>query len=453
MPDLSKHLARAKQAMERRSYDLVMEISQECIDVDPAHLDFNALNLDAARRKAKESGKKSLIPSMSFGLSKDPHKLFVAAFKKIASNPENKVIIEAGDAALKLSQSGVKSMGEVAVFYYEEMRKSGMFNDKVLWNLAQLYYSRYKELKDNKEAAKPWLEKALKTMVELDKAMPNHVEASKVIKNWEAERSMDSRNQAGSTGDYRSQLANDDKARRGEVLNRMIRTAEDAKEVLAYVDADLQQNPNDKALWVKKSEIHRRVNQLAEARIALEKGQALDQHDFTITMKLGEIRIDETKAKIQAAEAAGQDVTAAKKALLQDEIDEYRRRVERQPTDMNHKYNLGLRLLQTGNVDAAAGEFQRTVNDPRLRRGSHRYLGYCFAKKNLLDLASNQYASYLQLVEDEQAEEAKEVRYMLARVFEDLGKKDDAITQYEKLLAVDLGYKDASPRLTKLRGA
>ncbi|MBA3707465.1 MAG: tetratricopeptide repeat protein [Planctomycetes bacterium] len=446
MPDLSKHIARAKQALERRNYDLVIEVCSECVDVDPANLDIHKINLDASRRKAKESGKKSMMPSMGFSLSKDLHKLFVSAFKKIAGNPDNKVIIDVGDAALKLSQSGTKPMAEVAQYYYEEMRASGMFNEKVLWNLAFLYYEKFKETKE-----KSWLDKALKTMAELEKAMPNHPEAAKQVKNWEAMRSMEKRDSAGSSGDFRTQLASDDKARRAEIMNRMIRTNEDAKEVLKFVEEDLVVTPADKNLWMKKGEIHRRMNQAGEARAAFEKALTLDQHDFTIIMKIGDLRMEEAKAKIQAMEAAGQDAITAKKELLTVEIEEFRRRVERQPTDMNHRYNLGVRLLQSGNIDLAAGEFQRTVNDPRLRKGSHRYLGYCFTKKNLLDLASRQYDSYLTLAEDEQSDEAKEVRYALARVCEDQRKKDDAIKNYERLVALDLGYKDAATRLSRLR--
>jgi tetratricopeptide (TPR) repeat protein len=448
MPDLSKHIARAKQALERRAYDLVIEVCAECVDVDPGNLDVHKLNLDAARRKAKESGKRGLLTTMSFGFSKDPHKVFVAAFKKVSANPENKVLVEVGDAALKLNQSGVKPMAEVAIYYYEEMRTSGMFNDKVLWNLALLYFAKHKETPDDE-----WLERSLKIMKELERAMPNHPEASKQIKNWEAMRSMSKRSQAGTAGDYRSQLASDDKARRAEIMNRMIRTAEDANDVLKYIDEDLQQNATDKSLWVKKGDIHRRVGQFTEAKAAFDQAIKIDEHDFTLIMKLGDIRMEELRGRIAALEAAKKDASAAKKELLTVETEEFRRRVERQPTDMNHRYNLGLRLIQGGEIDGAAGEFQRTVNDPRLRRGSHRYLGYCFTKKNLLDLAFQQYNSYLSLVEDEQSDEAKEVRYMQARVSEDLGKKDEAIKNYERLVAIDLAYKDAATRLSKLRGA
>ncbi len=448
MVDLSKHLARAKQAIERRNWALALETCEQCLDVDPANLEVYKLHLDASKRKAKESDKKSLLGSMSMPvMSKDPHKQLIGAMKRVATNPDAKTIASAGDAAQKVYKSGIKTMLDVAIFLYEEMKASGLFNAEVLWNLSNLYFDKFNVAKDQ-----AFLDKAIKTMGELERAMPNHAEASRTIKNWEARRSMEKRNTAGTGGDYRSQLSSGDKSHRAEVMSRIIRTVEDALEVLKYVDEDLKANATDKALWVKKGDTHRRINQLAESRAAFVKAQELDQYDFGITMKLGDISIEDAKAKVAAAAGQGEVEVEAKKALLVVEIAEYRKRAERQPTEMTHKYNLGVRLLQGGNIEGAAAEFQRTVGDPRYRRNSHRYLGYCFSKKNLLDLAVQQYKSFLSLVDDHLSDEAKEVRYLLGRQLEDLGKRDEAMAEYSRLVEIDLGYKDVADRLGKLRG-
>jgi tetratricopeptide (TPR) repeat protein len=296
------------------------------------------------------------------------------------------------------------------------------------------------------------LESALKVMGELDRAMPNHPEAGRTVKNWMAMKSMMVRNTAGQAGDYRSQVANNDAARRQEVMNRNIRTIEDAREVLKFLDEDLQKSPGDKFLWTKKGDIHRRINEIPAARAAYDKAQLLDQHDFTVTMKLGDLRIMEAQERLKALPAGSPEAAAAKKQLLDIEVVEYRQRVERQPTDMNHRFNLGSRLLTLGEVDGAAAEFQKTVNDPRLRKSSHRGLAICFSRRNLLDLAIQQYKLFLPLVEDELSDEAKDGRYQLAKLLEDRAQNAEAIAEYEKLVSIDLGYKDAAARLSKLRG-
>ncbi len=446
MVDLSKHLARAKQSLDKRQYDYVLEQMEDCIDLDPTNLDVHRLILDAARKKAKEGAKTSFFGSLGMpALSSDPHKQLVAQVKRLAKNAEPKVIAEIGEAAAKMAQGSMKAMSDVAVFYFDEFLATGLFNEKVLWQLANILFERFRDRKDN--AA---LDRAVKLLRDLEKGNPQHADASRTIKNWEAMRSMSQRSTVAG-GDYRSQLANDGVAKKQEAMNRIIRTVEDAKEVLGYVEQDLAQTPGDKSLWIKKGDIHLRISQLAEAKAAFAKAQAIDEHDFTLTMRLGDVAIREVQVRIDQLTAAGQDTAAAKAEKLTVEIAEYRKRVERQPTDMTHRYNLGTRLIQSGDIDGAAGEFQKTVGDPKLRQESHRYLGFCFAKKNLLDLAVQQYTSYLSLALDDQSDKAKEVRYLRARVLEDQKKRDDAIKDFERIVAIDLTYKDAAARLNKLR--
>jgi tetratricopeptide (TPR) repeat protein len=451
MVDLTKPILRAKQAIERRNWPLAIEICQECIEIEPASIELYRMLVDAARKKAKESGKPSFFSTLRIpALTKDPHKLLAGAVSRLSDNPDGKNILAAADAANNLGKT-VKPMLDVAILLYEEFRSSGLFNADALWNLAHLYHEKF----NRDKTAIDQLEKAIKTMGELERAKPDHPDAARLTKNWEAARSLNSRSEraGGGGNDYRNQLASDDKARKLEVMNRIIRTLDDAKEVLTYVEQDLVTNPSDKNLWAKKGDVLRRINDLPKAREAFLKAQHLDPHDFTITMRLGDVAIAEQQAAVKALEAAGKDTTDAKRALLQTEIAEYRTRCERQPTEMTHHYNLGVRLLQNGNIEDAAAEFQRTVNDPRYRRTSHKSLGQCFQRKNLLDLAIQQYTSYLSLVDDALSDEAKEVRYLRARQLEDLGKRDEAVADYSKLVEMDLGYKDAAERLNTLRRA
>ncbi len=452
MVDLSKHLARAKQSLDRNHFEIVFETIAECVDVDPGNVEVHRILCDAAKRKAKLGDKAGLFGNLTVAIpsfSKDPQKLFATAVKRLFKVYDNKTLYECGFTAQQAAAAGAKPMADVAILYYEEARSTGLFHEKCLWNLAHVYIERFKAggQKDEK-----LLDNGLRTIHELDRAMPTHPEAGKVLKNWEALKSMLKRNQAGATGDYRSQLASDTGARKAEVMNRMIRTPEDAKEVLGYLEEELKVSPGDKALWIKKGTILARYGSGDEARAALAEAQRLDPTDFIVSCQLADLDLADLRRTAEKAKAAGQGAEEADKALASAEISEFRRRIERQPTDMNHRYQLGLRLAKGGDVEGAAAEFQRSVNDARLKRSSLRYLGWCFAKKNLLDLARQQYDAYLALAEDEAADEAKEVRYQRARVLEALGRKDEAIADYNRLMAIDLGFRDASVRLTKLQG-
>ncbi|MFM2090285.1 MAG: hypothetical protein RLZZ127_774 [Planctomycetota bacterium] len=451
MVDLSKHIARAKQGLDRNAFELVFETVAECIDVDPGNLEVHRILCDAAKRKAK-LGEKSGLFGLTVAIpafSKDPQKLFAGAVKRLFKGYDNKLLYECGLHAQAAAAAGSKAMTDVSILYYEEARGTGLFHEKCLWNLAHAYMERFKAGGQKDEAT---LDLALRTIHELDRAMPTHAEAGKVLKNWEALKSMLKRNKGGAATDYRSQLASDTGARKAEVMNRMIRTPDDAREVLQYIDEELKANPGDKAMWIKKGGILARYGSADDARAALREAQRLDPNDFIVSCQLADLDLADLRKTFERAKAAGQGVEEAEKSVLTAEISEFRRRIERQPTDMNHRYQLGLRLAKSGDVEGAAAEFQRSVNDARLKKSSLRYLGWCFAKKNLLDLARQQYDAYLALAEDETADEAKEVRYQRARVLEGLGRKDDAIADYNRLMAIDLGFRDASARLTKLQG-
>jgi tetratricopeptide (TPR) repeat protein len=375
--------------------------------------------------------------------------------KKVAANPDAKTLAAAGDAARNVYKGGTKAMVEPAIYLYEEMVATGLFNAEVLWNLSHLYFDRFQDKKDMAS-----LELALKTLGKLEAAMPSHPEAGRTLKNWDARKSMELRNQQGSAGDYRSQLSSTDKAHRAEVMSKMLRTADDAREVLHYVDEDLVAEPDKKDLWMKKADTHRRLAELAndveqfgKAREALEKAQQLDSFDFNIVIKLGDVIIDEHKNYIRTLDASGHDSTEAKQTLMQIEVDEYRKRLERQPTEMSHKFNLGTRLLQLGQIETAAAEFQRTVADPRYRLKSYKFLGFCFGKKNMVDLAVKNYTAYLDTTEDAMSDESKEVRYLRGRQLEAAGRKEEAMADFSSLVEMDLSFKDCAARLEKLRGS
>jgi tetratricopeptide (TPR) repeat protein len=255
-------------------------------------------------------------------------------------------------------------------------------------------------------------------------------------------------------------MTSTDKAHRAEVMNKMLRTADDAREVLKYADEDLVADPGKKDLWLKKAETHRRLAELAndasefgKARAALEKAQAIDSFDFNIVIKLGDVIIDEHKAYIKTLEAGGHDTAEAKKALQQIEVDEFKKRSDRQPTELSHKFNLGTRLLQMGQIEAAAGEFQRTVADPRYRLKSYKFLGFCFGKKNMVDLALKNFTAYLTGTDDLTSDEAKEVRYLRGRQYEQANSVAEAIGDFSSLVEMDLNYKDCAARLEKLQRA
>ena len=78
-------------------------------------------------------------------------------------------------------------------------------------------------------------------------------------------------------------------------------------------------------------------------------------------MRLSDTKLAKQAAQIKAAEKAGQDVSQAKAAYLDAEIEEYRARQQRQPTELSHGFNLAMKLFMKGDIDGAAGNFQKAL--------------------------------------------------------------------------------------------
>ena len=72
---------------------------------------------------------------------------------------------------------------------------------------------------------------------------------------------------------------------------------------------------------MKRAEVLRRVRRWDPAREALHKAAALDEHDFLIVMRIGELGIEQRKLKISELIKAGKEPVAEKADLLKFETE------------------------------------------------------------------------------------------------------------------------------------
>jgi tetratricopeptide (TPR) repeat protein len=120
--------------------------------------------------------------------------------------------------------------------------------------------------------------------------------------------------------------------------------------------------------------------------------------------------------------------------------------VERYQNDHAARYALGNLLLETGQTDAAIGQFQQAQKGPQVRVGSLIGLGRCFKAKRLFDLAVTQLntaKNELSAMDDTK----KEVIYELGTCFELMGKPDAAIEEFKVIYSEDIGFRDVADKV------
>jgi tetratricopeptide (TPR) repeat protein len=124
--------------------------------------------------------------------------------------------------------------------------------------------------------------------------------------------------------------------------------------------------------------------------------------------------------------------------------------VKSHPTDYELKQRYGKVLMQARRLDDAIKQFQNAVKDPKLKIPALNCIGTCFKEKGLYDLAETQYQQALDAVADQDSDIGKELKYNLGVVCEKKGNKDGALGWYQKIMAIDIGYRDVSARVTAL---
>ena len=201
-------------------------------------------------------------------------------------------------------------------------------------------------------------------------------------------------------------------------------------------------------------------NEENEAIELLEKTYKAKK-DFEFKKEAGQIRIKQLKGKIRGARAALEAKpgdSQAKSQLSQlstqfknTELEHYRLCVENYPTDLQAKYEYGIRLVRDKQYDQAIPLFQDAQKDPRRKISSMDKIGYCFFGKGWFADAIDIFTQAIDSYEIKDDGTAKELRYNLARAHEAKDETEVALEIYRKLAQLDFGYKDVRQRVDKLR--
>ncbi len=128
------------------------------------------------------------------------------------------------------------------------------------------------------------------------------------------------------------------------------------------------------------------------------------------------------------------------------QLAECQKRVEKFPTDLAIRFEMGVLNFQAGRINEALADFQKAQNNPHKRIAAMSYLAQCFAQKKMYDSA----VRTLQNVIKEKPvfdEEKKDLVYNLGCVLETMGKKAEANEQFLLIYETDASYKDVSAKV------
>jgi tetratricopeptide (TPR) repeat protein len=294
---------------------------------------------------------------------------------------------------------------------------------------------------------------------ELERAYPNDQAIQQALKNVVAKRTMvEGGYEALSSGEgsYRDILKDKTESVSLEQEKREVKAGDVADRLILEYEARLVQEPHN-------LKVLRSIAELCVQKGDFDRGleyynrmlQTDGVNDPSLERAVAEVtarKFDHARAQLDpAAPNYAEEHAKLEGDKLAYQIAETKRRVDRYPTDLQLRFELGQLHFKADKLSDAIQEFQRAQANPHIRIAAMNYLGQCFARRGMNDLAVRTFQNAIK----EKAgfdDEKKELIYLLGSVLEKTGKKEEAIEQFKQIYEVDIGYRDVAAKIDAYYG-
>jgi hypothetical protein len=130
----------------------------------------------------------------------------------------------------------------------------------------------------------------------------------------------------------------------------------------------------------------------------------------------------------------------------QTELDVFRERVQKYPTDLRMKFHLGRTLFNAGDYDEAIPVLQEASAEPRYRTRAQVMIGRAFFEKESYAQAAAVLNEVFEAYESVGDDLSKDMLYWIGRAFEADRQLENAAATYGKLLRMDYNFADGDAR-------
>jgi tetratricopeptide (TPR) repeat protein len=437
------------EALQRDNFDYAIDLFMQVLKNSPGCVDCRKALRHAQVGKAgagggmfkKMWGSASNAPQVAKGnlaLRTNPAEALIIAEQILNSDPHN-----SGGHKLAAEAALAMEMPRSAVLSLEVLARNNPKDKEAIIQFGNA-------LADIGEVAR-----AERVLIDLQRQMPIDQDVNLALKNLSARRTLneggyDKADKEGSS--YRDMLKDKVESAKLEQDNRVVKTEDVVERLIGEYETRLAgADAGNARLTRSLAELYTQKKRFADALKQYDKLKATDTgNDPTLDKAITDTRarlmdhemsqLDPTAEDYAARQA---DLTAQKQVM---QLEECRKRVEKFPTDLAIRYELGVLYFQAGKISEAIQEFQKAQNNPHKRLGAMNYLAQCFAKRKMYDLA----AKTLQNAIKEKPvfdDEKKDLIYNLGSVLEAMNKKEEAIEQFKQIYETDIGYRDVAAKV------
>ena len=449
--DQRAHWLKAVAAIELRNFGYAISLLQGILKQEPQFLTGRQLlrrtevtRFKAAKKKFFNVSTASVAVMKAQREMKKDAKRGVELIEKILEDePYNK------QANLALKDAAVAAGWlETGVFALQTLLEENARDTKLLHELARLYH----ELGES--------EREVEIYNRISAIDPADAAAMRLGKDASARDSMKSGGWAAAAS-YRDLIKDKEAAVSLEQQSRMQLTEESLGRQIAEVYALHEAEPQN-------IDIARRLGALSEQKDDLDAAIAWYRYASDLThgsdpgliRKISELRVKVTEREIAALEESiannagdtmvltekNSALAAAKKRRAEMLIEEARKRVERNPTDLQFRFELGEHLMNAGHFREGLPELQRARQNPNARLKAMNALGRCYRELGMFDLAAKQLEEAAREIVTMDATK-KEIVYNLGLVYERMGNREKSLACMKQIYEADYGYKDVATRV------
>jgi len=445
------HWLKAVAAIELRNFGYAISLLQGILKQEPQFLTARQLLRRTEVTKSK-SAKKSFfnistapiaVMKAQREIKKDPKRAVEMLEEILEKEPYNR------QANLVLKQAAVAAgWPEIGVFALRTLLEEYPRDVKVLHELGRLHH----ELGES--------DREVEIYNQITEINPLDAEALRLGKDASARASMTTGGWTQAVS-YRDLIKDEEMAVSIEQQSRMRLTGESLDKQIAETYALQQAEPTNIDLARRLGALNEQKDDIAAAigwyqyAADLTKGA-----DAGLIRKVSDLKTKGLEREIAAHEeflsthAADHELSAkkteelkvAKKKRAEILVEDARKRVERNPTDLQLRFELGEHLVNAGHFREALPELQRARQNPNARLKAMNMLGRCYSDLGMLDLAMKQLeeASREILAMDAMK---KEIIYNLGLVYERMGEREKSLGCMKQIYEADYGYKDVATRV------
>ena len=445
------HWLKAVAAIELRNFGYAISLLQGILKQEPEFLTGRQL-LRRAEVTKNKAAKKSFFNISSAPLAvmkaqreikKDPKRAVEMSEKVLEEEPYHR------QANLVLKEAAVAAgWPEVGVFALRTLLEENPRDVKILHELGRLHHDL--------NQSEPEVE-VYNRITEID---PLDAEALRLGKDASARASMTSGGWTQAES-YRDLIKDKDLAVSLEQQNRMALSGESLDQQLAETYARHQAEPQSVDYACKLGALYEQKEDFENAMAWYQYAADLtNKSDAGLVRKVSDLSMKRSEQEIAAHEeflathAPSDEFYAEKQSALEAAkkkragilIEDARKRVDRNPTDLQLRFELGEHLLNAGEFKEALPQLQRARQNPNARLKAMNLLGRAYRELGMLDLAAKQFEEAAKEILGMDAMK-KEIVYNLGLVYAQTGETEKSIVCMKQIYEADYGYKDVAERV------